>query len=467
MLKWFNRHFSPVIFIFSALAISAVLLTGNQYRLLGPPPPGTDQLSMLKAAVGMYQGYMPERGYLYSPSYTVFLYVLVLLTKGQLLLMMLLQGIVCALTPVFVYKLCRAVRMRFQAAQLAALLLCFYAPFALLAVTPLREAPLGLCFLLYVYLLVRGYSSKSWWKIALAGMFGGLCILGRETFVPVMGVPVLLQVFKDLRRRICRKQIMAYVGAVIAVLLPVMLYNYIRFDSPSIIPGHFNNILGSFHGDKALGDRSVAVMSIIRNIPHQMYLFLSSYEYDNSVSVYAHQEVILPLRLMALPYNLLPGLALLSLWFFRRNRGIILIALMALGYAATMLYFDLYYRYRFPVVPVLIALSGPGLYCLLTRRTYKQLAPPLLTVLVVFALTWDSPAKMRRHQERYAVVQVFIVNRMYDRAEEYVRQLRREGIPVRGVLLQLMRALHGDGQTVRAETLYRESQRLDLNGNKE
>ncbi len=464
MIKWFNKHFSPIIFIFSAAIAVTVLLTGNHYHLFGVPPPGTDQLSMLKAAVGMYNGYMPERGYLYSPSYTVFLYVLVLLTQGQLLLMMLLQSIVCAFTPVFVYKLCRAMRMGFVSAQLAAVLLCLYAPFTLLAVAPLRAGPLGLCFLLFVYLLVRGYCSKTLWRIALSGVFGGLCILGRETFLPVMGVPLLLLFFGDVRRRINRKQLVVFVAAIIGTLLPVLLYNYIRFETFSIIPGHFNNILGSFHGERALNHRAEAVFSVMRNIPHQMYLFLSSYEYDNSVSVYAHQEVILPLRLMFIPYNLLVGLALIGIWRYCRNRGIVLAGLMVFGYAATMLYFDLYYRYRFPMVPVLIVLSGPGLYYLLTRRSLRQLAIPLLLLLIFLVLTWDSPSKARRPQERYAVVQVFIVNKMYDRAESYIRQLRREHIPVRPVLPNLIRALHADGETARAETLYREFRQLELDG---
>ena len=187
-----------------------------------------------------------------------------------------------------------------------------------------------------------------------------------------------------------------------------------------------------------------------------MYLFLSSYEYDNSVSVYAHQETIPVLQWLALPYNLLPGLALVAVWAYRRNRALIAIATMALGYVSTMLYFDLYYRYRFPFVPLLITLSGPGLYYLLTRRTFRQLLPPLLAVLVIFALTWDNPAKKRRPEERYGVVRVFIVNRQYDRAEAYLRQLRAEGIPSGPGAILLVRAYHEAGRPADAQRVFRE-----------
>ncbi len=458
----FKRHFLILFFVFYALFTTAVLFYGDACGLFGVPMQGTDQLTMLKSAVSLYHGHIPEKNF-YSPSYTVFLYLLVAVSSGKLLVMRLLQGILCAAMPVLVYKLCRAIRVRRSYSTVAALVYCLYGPACLLSLAMLRAIPLAMCFLLTAFFLARGFTSKKTWKFAVAGVFAGLCILGRENFIPVVFSPLALLVLKDIRKYFKYKYVAWYIAALVAVLLPVIIYNAVLYDSPTIVPGHLDNIFTDHHREAhGLGQM---VVSVLKKLPLQADRFICSYEIDNSMSFYAHRDVIPFMWLQFIPYNVILALALvavagtLCLKRSRFNRGIILTALMAAAYVVSLLPFDIYYRYRIPIVPLLTVLAGAGVATIYQIKSWKVRMIPVVAVILIFSVTWTAPNKLRRPAERLAVAEVFIHNKDFDRANQYITQLEREKIPTRAVRLKLIRALYATGNVEAANTMY---QRMKL-----
>src|ERR1035437_2036590 len=100
-LKNINRHFSIYIYVFALISYGIILFQAVNENLFTMPNSGTDQLSMLKTAVGIYKGHWRlEEPYLYSSSYTLFLTFLVFLSQGNILVIRFLQAALCALIPV-------------------------------------------------------------------------------------------------------------------------------------------------------------------------------------------------------------------------------------------------------------------------------------------------------------------------------------------------------------------------------
>ena len=453
-----KRHFSTVFiimtFIFSATAAISMLIYGNSYGLFSVPHEGTDQLTMLKAAVALYHGNIPEKNF-YSPLYIFYLYLLVLASSGKLFVMTMLQGIMCALIPPVIYKLCRAIRMNRRSSALSALLYCFYGPASLLSLALLRAVPLSLCFALTALFIVRGFTGKSSVKYLIAGVFAGMCMLGRENFIPVVYAPLALLIFKDIRHYFRWKHLAWYSVAVLLTIAPAIIYNTILYSSPSIVPGHLDNIFTDHHRE-ARG-LSEMVTSVIRKLPIQFNRFVSSYELDNSVSFYAHRDIIPFMNILFIPYNALLALAVVALiWIKKLNRGRLLIAVLIAAYIVSMLPFDVYYRYRIPLVPLLAVLAGAGFECIISGKKLLTRLMTILVALLIFCMTWTTPGKLRRHNERYAVADILINNKAFDRAEKYMDELDRDGVPSRTPRLRLVRALVLNGQFEKADAIYKD-----------
>jgi 4-amino-4-deoxy-L-arabinose transferase-like glycosyltransferase len=453
-----KRHFSTIFiiatFVFSATTAIAILIYGNSYGLFSVPHEGTDQLTMLKAAVALYHGNIPEKNF-YSPLYIFYLYLLVLASGGKLFIMTLLQGIMCALIPPVIYKLCRAIRMNRRSSALSALLYCFYGPASLLSLALLRAVPLSLCFALTALFIVRGFTGKSSVKYFIAGVFAGMCMLGRENFIPVVYAPLTLLIFKDIRHYFRWKHLIWYSVAVLLTIAPAIIYNTILYSSPSIVPGHLDNIFTDHHREAhGLGEM---VASVIKRLPIQFNRFVSSYELDNSVSFYAHRDIIPFMNILFIPYNALLALAVVALiWIKKLNRGRLFIAVLIAAYIVSMLPFDVYYRYRIPLVPLLAVLAGAGFECIINGKKLLTRLMTILVALLIFCMTWTPPGKLRRHNERYAVADILINNKAFDRAEKYMDKLDRDGVPSRAPRLRLVRALVLNGQFEKADAIYKD-----------
>ena len=452
-----NRNFSILIYLFCVFCSLFLLYAARNESLLPRPLEGTDQLSMLRAAVDIYQGKMPDQGYMYSPVYTLFLFILEVISQGNLVVMRALQALLCALIPVIIYRTGIKLRTGRPAAQQAAVLYCFYGPALLVSLDFLREAPLGLCFIVMTYFLISGFYRKCIREYMIAGALAGLCILGRENFIPVVFMPVALLLLKDVRKYFKMKYAAGYIAAMAMVVMPVLLYNYFKFDNFAIIPGHMNNVIGAYHGEEAARNASVAAESIIKNIPGQLGKYVSSYEIANSLSVYSHREIVDFFKIFLIPFNLLIALAITALAYKIRNRGVILVALLIAGYVCSMVFFEMFYRFRIPTVPLLCVLSGIGMALIincLERKNYIRAGTALLLTAIVFIPTWRDADKLRPAGERRSTAAVLIQSGRYAAAEDYIDNLREQKIPTEGLETFMIKTVNNAGDPTRARILF-------------
>ncbi len=455
MEKFLNRYFSYIIY---AVALTITLLLLYQARsshLLPFPGQGTDQFSIVDAAVGMYYKQMPQAGYKMSPGYTLFVYCLVILSGAKLLIMRILQAIIVSLIPVFTYKLLRKLRINFQASQIATLIYCFYGPAILISLDFLRASTLALCFLLFVYFILSGFLKKKTCYYIFGGIFAGLTILGRENFIPVVFLPFIALLFKQYRYYITKKQILLYLTALTAVLMPCLIYNYVNFNSFSIIPGNLNTVISCYHG---AGLEQVANSSyrasFLKNIPVQFLKFISSYEIPNSLSFYAHKEIVDYMNLFIIPFNFILILATFGFIKNIKNRKMIFVALLLTGYVSTMLYFNMFYRFRIPAVPLLIVLAGAGIYAVMTMKTRAQQITTWSGIILLTWATYSNPDQHRLPGERVSVAKVLIQNERFLKAENYLDKLSTLSIFPTQLWVHLTRKYAESGDQVSAERVY-------------
>ncbi len=421
--RCFNRYFPLWAYGVALLNGAATLAFGADMGLFPMPSYGTDQLSMLTAAAGICHGQLPEGPYGYSPAYTLLLSLLAFISLGNILVMRLLQTAICALIPVLVFKIALRLRLGREASQIAALCYCSYGPAILMSLDFLREAPLGLCFAAFTLFLLKACSSRKLQPWSWTGLFAGLCVLGRENFIPIVLLPLALVCLTRWRGRRGMRQLALYAAMTILVLSPVLAYNSLRFGSCSIVPGHVGNVLGAYHGQKAVESSRAAFASIAENIPRQVGKFLSSYELPNSLSYYANRDVSDFLRVLPIPFNLLVALAAACAALRWHRKGTICVALLVAAYVGTMSFFEMFYRFRIPVAPLVCVLSGGGVVLIARNLGNVKGIAAAAAVIGLVLLTYTSPEKLRTAGERLAVANVLISNGRLAQAEEYLSAL--------------------------------------------
>ncbi|HCE45544.1 MAG TPA: hypothetical protein DET40_18545 [Lentisphaeria bacterium] len=429
--KFVEKHFAVLVYCF-ALTLSLMLLYNiRSFGLLPLPIEGTDQKTMLFTAADLYKMKLPEGVYRFSPGYTVFLAGLVAVAQGNLVIMRVLQAALCAMIPVMIYWLGLRLRIGREKAQIGALIYCFYGPASLITLDFLREAPLALCFISYVYFLLRAATSRRTFYFALAGVFAGLCVLGRENFIPIVFLPAAVFMFSKFRARIRMKQVLAYLLAFALLISPVIMYNLVRFNSPTIIPGNLKNVLSFYYGERVKEDNSFAVEVVVKNMPSQIVKFCSSYEIPNSLSFYAHRDVVDILWIFPLTFNLILALAVAVLWLYRRNKGVLCVSIFVLAYLMTMIYFEMFYRFRIPCVPLICVLAGASLGYIIRNIRKGGVILTAVIVVLVFAFSYSDSDKNRTSQEKVATAQVIIQTMQLGKAEAYIQKLDSQGIDTR------------------------------------
>ena len=454
--KLINKYFSYIIYLIAVSVTLFLLFQAKESHLLPFPQQGTDQLSVVDAAVGIYHGKMPPAGYKMSPGYTLFAAFLVALSGSKLLIMRILQALTASLIPVFIYKLSRRLRIGFQASQIAALIYCFYGPAILISLDFLRASMLALCFLIFAYCLITAFFKKSNYRYLVGGVFAGLTILGRENFIPIVFLPLGMLLFAECRNRVGKKQVLLYLSAVFLTVLPCLVYNFVNFGSLSIIPGNLNTVVSCYHGAglENISDASYR-SEFLENIPVQFLKFISSYELPNSLSFYAHREIIDFMRVFIVPFNFILILAAIGAIFNCKNRSVLFVVLLSAGYVGTMLYFEMFYRFRIPVVPLITILSGAGVYSI-TKIKGKPWR--LVVWCGVFILTWityANPDKYRLPRERVSVAVVLIQNERLLKAEDYLDKLSGLSIVPGRVWMLLARRYAEAGDQVSAARVYK------------
>ena len=421
--RFLNRHTELALYLLYWLCGAFVLWYGLSQHLFAYPPEGTDQRAILECARGLVAGKLPEGHYRYSYSYTLFLALLNALAGEKLWLARLLQLAVAALTPVVICRTARLLRWGKSAGALGALLFTFSAAPLLIALDFLRAAPLALAFLGVFYLFALAeFRGKPEYYIA-AGAVAALTILGRENFLAVMLVPVAYLAIRKRWRELAR-----FVAAAALPLVAVVLFNGIRYHSFQLVPGNVGNIAGFYGGD---GGILRQIANMLCAIPGNLLDFVSSYEIPNSLSVYAHRDLIPILRVFAVPFNLLVALGALGLWFRRRERGALLAGLLAVAYAGSMMCFTVFYRFRVPLTP-LLALLAAGNFGVWSKLWKQGRRGPVVAALFIAAgftlATAVDPENRRSVSEHLSVVQVLIYNDRLEEAEQRLDRLAERGV---------------------------------------
>jgi len=441
----------------------ALLWRARANHLFPMPPPGTDQLSMLRAAAGICHGHFPGAGYMYSPAYTLFLAALAFVARGDILIMRILQAAVCAFVPVVIYKLARVLKCGREAAALAALLYCFYGASALVSLSFLRAAPLALCFLLFAYYAIITSVNWTWKGCGLTAFFATLCVLGRENLAAVLVVAAISPFVFQRRMHAFEnksKYIIMYVMTII-LILPIPLYNYFRFGVFAIIPGAFTNIIKIFYGQSpAISNSPSLIEAATRNIPLQFDRLCCSYEIPNSLSVYAHADIISFMAVFVLGFNVLLALALVGSLLHKRNPGILFVALCIVVYFISLFPFAMFYRYRLVATPLLCVLAGIGLRKTLRLKSLAKKIIICVCVAVFALLTYVPPDRVRPVGERRAVAAVLVSNGRFSDAEAYLRDMAADGELREAEWRYLARALHASGDRDGAAAVWMEY--LDL-----
>ena len=449
-----NRRYSIFIYIVCFLISVTILWQGRNYGLFPAPHPGMDQENFLRHAHLILQGNLPGYQYKLCPSYTLLMTLFYALSGGKIIIMRILQIALCSLIPVVIYKLCRRLRCSFQASQIAALIFCFYGPAILISISFLRAAPLGLCFLSFVYMLVRAFFSKKWYHYLISGLLAGICILSRENFLPVVLCPAIMCIFPMVRKRVNWRQAGIYFCAIAALTVPVIIYNFIRFRSPEIIPGNVLHIFNFYHGEAATASSDKLASSMLQRIPSQINLLLSSYELPNSLSFFAHSDIISLLGFLIIPFNLLLAGTFVALFLDFKNKRTLFIGGMAAAYFMTLLFFTLFYRFRIPGVPLLCVLAGIAIHRLCqTKHYWKQITSILIAILFTY-FTYSSPNKLRTASERRSVIKLLIDNHEYTYAETLIDELIIDKKPLNKIHEYLMVTLYKNGNKQEFKRLY-------------
>ncbi len=455
-VKIITRHFGWVLYLLYFASELLILYNGRAYGLFPLPGAGTDQLTTLEGALALSDGVWPGVHYGYSLSYTVLLAGLGLLANGDVLVMRILQAAVCALAPVAVYQLARRLRLGRSVAMLAGVLLCFYAPALLISLDFLREVPLLIVFTYYLYALVRAYQKRSGKWYGIAGMLAALTFLGRENMLPLLLMPLAVVVFPKYRTLIWdwRRWRWGALGCV-AVLGLFFAVNYAQ-----------NGILladrklvtaerGGFAG-------SIGVMAAEGFGDHfgpKLYSAFASYEIPNSLSVYAHRDLIDYMKILVINFHWLIAFAVVALLFHWHKPMVLLFSIGIAGYLFSLIFFFVLYRYRLPIVGLLATNAALGLltlWQLYRRRKFVKLVAGMLAALAVICFLQQNPWQLRTQNECEAVVRIMVDNDRFVKAHDYLNQMSDHGKRSVPGELFLLRTLVRKNEPGLAEVYYNE-----------
>jgi len=455
--KILNKNFTVIIYLFSLLCTLLMLYYARVYGLLPRPTVGMDQLTMLEAGENLSQGKFPDAGYMYSYLYTFFLYILNLLSSGNLVAIRALQAVLCAFVPVVVYKLCIRLRFGITGSQLAALLYCFYGPAMLISLSLLRATPLALCFVLVAYYLLKAFMKKKNMLYFTAGIFMAACILLRENFIPVAAAPFVMLFYPTVRKHIKKSFILYYIGGIAALLFPVIIYNVVMFNSISLVPGHWQNVMGAYHSEAA-SETSKTATSILSNMPMQAINYLCSYEIPNSLSFYSHREIIEFLKIFIIPFNLFTALSLSVLCVRFRNKALIFTGLLIAAYTASMLPFTMFYRFRIPTVPLLCCLSAAAVIMLIkdfSLKKYTRASIFIVLFMGLFIATRLDSYALRSIGEKRGVIVLLISDKRYNDAVRLIEKMPIDDKTAIRLKIHLLKSLSKNDEKERAGELHR------------
>lgn len=292
------------------------------------------------------------------------------------------------------------------------------------------------------------------WRWCVFGFMVGISILLKQTFVlylPLLGLLRIATRRTEIRRRAIAVAAVA-AGALIA-LSPALVRNAMVGVPIFALNASGSTMLPVFHVAGAppcgfVAQRSVGVIlartdgHILRALAEAVrthssiwkFLWLNvrklayvwkAYEMPNNVDFYLFRQQAPILRTLALPFWVIPPLALIGLVAERRRLrepGLLLMA--ALGSIPTMLLATVLSRYRLPLTASLLPFAAVGLICLARMITERRLIPLSITVLAAGPyLVWATGSPPGWEPGRMALAHVELGDRMLSRGAESLAAL--------------------------------------------
>jgi hypothetical protein len=283
-----------------------------------------------------------------------------------------------------IYKTGIAAKIGHPASAIAGIIWVACGSALLISLDFLRASPLALCFICLVYFTIKAVEYPKYFIIA--GIFAGLCMLGRENFIPVVYLPILFWIFPKIRNKVKYPSIIIYIACSILIMLPILLYNFYHAGSLAILPGNGKNVFEFMQGKGTYSTPFVSALLVIKKIPNTIYNIISPFELPNSLSIYAHREAIPLLKILNYPITL--HFAFIPAMLLSKSKIKWLLIILVGGYFASIIFCDIYFRFRIPALPLLTLISSMGIieiYRAIRDKSIKMLT--IIPVLLAFALT--------------------------------------------------------------------------------
>lgn len=277
--------------------------------------------------------------------------------------------------------------------------------------------------LLGLVLLYRAWDrGRQWW---LPGLVFGLAVITRPNVLAFLAV-LAVWFFFTFRGR-AWKRAGLFFGAVLLVVLPVTVRNYVKSrtivpvawqggtnfyigNNPeadgvtAILPGTRASWWGGFNDVRRLAEeaagRPLKGAEIDRYwmgrgfefwrrhpgkalglVARKLWLLASGYEVSNNRDIYFFKQysflnpLVFSTGVFKFPFGLLLPLALVGFWFFHRVRRRVPVYLFLTAYGLSFVPFFVTARFRMPLVPLLVIMAAYGVIRLWQVRKKKLVIP--------------------------------------------------------------------------------------------
>ena len=149
--------------------------------------------------------------------------------------------------------------------------------------------------------------------------------------------------------------------------------------------------VSSYWSDRALTFMTAQPVAWLSLMARKVLLLVNATEMLDTESQETHAEWSWPLRLLApvTHFGVLFPLALFGIFVsWSRSRAVRMLIALTAGYAASVVIFYVFARYRYPLVPLLIVFAAAGLYELPAAVKHRRMVPIAAVAVAAVACNW-------------------------------------------------------------------------------